>query len=73
MRFEEAEAVKQRYLLLDSFCAKSEVVSHSITNVDVFSVTDDERTAYVNYLHVTSGSINQAQTFEMKKETGRDS
>ncbi len=70
MRFEEAEAVKQRYLLLDSFCAKSEVVSHSITNVDVFSVTDDERTAYVNYLHVTSGSINQAQTFEMKKKLG---
>ena len=70
MRFEEAEAVKQRYLLLDSFCAKSEVVSHSITNVDVFSVTDDERTAYVNYLHVTNGSINQAQTFEMKKKLG---
>ena len=70
MRFEEAEAVKQRYLLLDGFCAKSEVVSHSITNVDVFSVTDDERTAYVNYLHVTNGSINQAQTFEMKKKLG---
>ena len=70
MRFEEAEAVKQRYLLLDGFCAKSEVVSHSITNVDVFSVTDDERTAYVNYMHVMNGSINQAQTFEMKKKLG---
>ena len=70
MRFEEAEAVKQRYLLLDSFCAKSEVVSHTITDVDVFSVTDDERTAYVNYMHVTNGSINQAQTFEMKKKLG---
>ena len=70
MRFEEAEVLKQRYLLLDSFCAKSEVVSHTITDVDVFSVTDDERTAYVNYMHVTNGSINQAQTFEMKKKLG---
>ena len=70
MRFEEAEAVKQRYLLLDGFCAKSEVVSHTITDVDVFSVTDDERTAFVNYMHVTNGSINQAQTFEMKKKLG---
>ena len=70
MRFEEAEVIKQRYLLLDSFCAKSEVVSHTITDVDVFSVNDDERTAYVNYMHVTNGSINQAQTFEMKKKLG---
>ena len=70
MRFEEAEVVKQRYLLLDGFCAKSEVVSHTITNVDVFSVTDDEHAAFVNYLHVTNGSINQAQTFEMKKKLG---
>ena len=70
MRFEEAEVVKQRYLALDGFCAKSEVVSHTITDVDVFSVTDDERTAFVNYMHVTNGSINQAQTFEMKKKLG---
>ena len=70
MRFEEAEVLKQRYLLLDGFCAKSEVVSHTITDVDVFSVTDDERTAFVNYMHVTNGSINQAQTFEMKKKLG---
>lgn len=68
MRFEEAEETKQKYLLLDSFCSKSEVVSHTITDVDVFSVTDDERTAYVNYIHVTNGSISQAQTFEMKKK-----
>lgn len=68
MRFEEAEEMKQKYLLLDSFCSKSEVVSHTITDVDVFSVTDDERTAYVNYIHVTNGSISQAQTFEMKKK-----
>lgn len=68
LRFEEAEAVKQRYLALEGFCAKSEVVSHTIDNVDVFSVTDDDRTAFVNYMHVTNGSINQAQTFEFKKK-----
>ena len=70
MRFEEAEALKQRYVALDGFCAKSEVVSHSITDVDVFTITDDENTAFVNYMHVTNGSINQAQTFEMKKKLG---
>lgn len=68
MRFEEAEVLKQRYMELDTFCAKSEVVSHTITNVDVFTITDDANTAYVNYMHVTNGSINQAQTFEMKKK-----
>lgn len=68
LRFEEAEAIKQKYLLLENFCSKSEVVSHTINNVDVFSVTDDERTAYVNYIHVMNGSINQAFTFEMKKK-----
>lgn len=68
LRFEEAEAVKQKYLLLENFCSKSEVVSHTINNVDVFSVTDDEKTAYVNYIHVMNGSINQAFTFEMKKK-----
>lgn len=68
MRFEEAEVLKQRYIALDTFCAKSEVVSHTITNVDVFTITDDANTAYVNYMHVTNGSINQAQTFEMKKK-----
>lgn len=66
--FEEAEAIKQKYLLLENFCSKSEVVSHTINNVDVFSVTDDEKTAYVNYIHVMNGSINQAFTFEMKKK-----
>lgn len=70
MRFEEAEVLKQRYMLLETFCAKSEVVSHTITNIDVFSITDDERMAYVNYMHVMNGSINQAQTFEMKKKLG---
>lgn len=68
LRFEEAEAIKQKYLLLENFCSKSEVVSHTINNVDVFSVTDDEKTAYMNYIHVMNGSINQAFTFEMKKK-----
>ncbi len=68
MRFEEAELLKQRYLLLENFCSKSEVVSHSIDNVDVFSITNDENTAYINYMHVTNGSINQAYTFEFKKK-----
>ena len=68
LRFEEAEAIKQKYLLLENFCSKSEVVSHTINNVDVFSVTDDEKTAYVNYIHVMNGSINQAFTFAMKKK-----
>lgn len=68
LRFEEAEAIKQKYLLLENFCSKSEVVSHTINNVDVFSVTDGEKTAYVNYIHVMNGSINQAFTFEMKKK-----
>lgn len=68
LRFEEAEAIKQKYLMLENFCSKSEVVSHTINNVDVFSVTDDEKTAYVNYIHVMNGSINQAFTFEMKKK-----
>lgn len=68
LHFEEAEAIKQKYLLLENFCSKSEVVSHTINNVDVFSVTDDEKTAYVNYIHVMNGSINQAFTFEMKKK-----
>ncbi|MCD8297919.1 MAG: excinuclease ABC subunit UvrC [Prevotella sp.] len=68
MKFEEAEEMKRKYLLLDNFCSKSEVVSHTIDNVDVFSIANDENTAYINYMHVTNGSINQAYTFEFKKK-----
>lgn len=68
LRFEEAEEIKKKYLLLKEFCSKSEVVSHTINNVDVFSVTNGENTAFVNYLHVTNGNINQAFTFEFKKK-----
>ena len=66
LRFEEAEEVKRRYLLLEQFTAKSEVVSHTINNVDVFSITNDERIAFINYIHVSNGSINQSFTFEYK-------
>ena len=68
LRFEEAEIIKKQYVLLNNFCAKSEVVSHTINNVDVFTITNDEKTAYINFLHVVNGSINQAQTFEFKKK-----
>jgi excinuclease ABC subunit C len=68
LRFEEAEEVKQKYLALDGFVSKSEVVSHTINNVDVFSITSDEKMAYINYIHVSNGSINQSFTIEYKKK-----
>ena len=68
LRFEEAEEVKRRYLLLDGFVSKSEVVSHTIDKVDVFSITNDENTAFINYIHVANGAINQSFTFEYKKK-----
>ena len=68
LRFEEAEEIKRKYLALDSFVSKSEVVSHTINNVDVFSITSDEKMAFINYLHVSNGSINQSFTIEYKKK-----
>ena len=68
LRFEEAEELKQRYLALEGFVSRSEVVSHTIDNVDVFSITSDENMAYINYLHVSNGSINQSFTIEYKKK-----
>lgn len=70
MKFEEAEELKQKYLLIDQFCAKSEVVSHTITDVDVFSIDDDENkhNAFINYMHVSNGTINQSFTFEYKRK-----
>ena len=68
LRFEEAEEVKRKYLALDNFVTGSEVVSHTIDNVDVFSITSDEKTAFVNYIHVANGSINQSFTIEFKKK-----
>ena len=68
LRFEEAEEVKRKYLALDSFVSSSEVVSHTINNVDVFSITSDEKMAFINYIHVSNGSINQSFTIEYKKK-----
>ena len=68
LRFEEAEEVKRKYLALDGFVSKSEVVSHTIDNVDVFTITSDEKMAFINYLHVSNGSINQSFTIEYKKK-----
>ena len=68
LRFEEAEEVKQKYIALDTFVSKSEVVSHTINNVDVFSITSDEKMAFINYLHVSNGSVNQSFTIEYKKK-----
>ncbi|MBR1545635.1 MAG: excinuclease ABC subunit UvrC [Prevotella sp.] len=68
LRFEEAEEVKRRYLLIDQFVTKSEVVSHTINNVDVLTITNDEKVAFINYIHVSNGSINQSFTFEYKKK-----
>lgn len=67
MRFEEAQAVKEQYELIENFQARSEVVSNSLTNIDVFSIESDEQTAFVNYLHITNGCVNQAFTFEYRK------
>ena len=68
LRFEEAELLKRRYQALENYVSRSEVVSHTITDVDVFSITDSGSTAFVNYMHVTSGSINAAFTYEFKKK-----
>ena len=70
LQFERAEVIKQRYLLLQSFVSRSEVVSHTITDVDVFSITDDEanHNAYINYIHVKNGTVNQSFTFEYHRK-----
>lgn len=68
LRFEEAEEVKRRYLLIEKFVATSEVVSHTINNVDVLTITNDDKLAFVNYIHVSNGQINQSFTFEYKKK-----
>ena len=70
LRFEEAEELKQKYLLLENFCSKSEVVSHTIQDVDVFTITDDDanKNAFINYIHVKNGTINQSFTYEYKRK-----
>lgn len=69
MRFEEAELVKKKYIFVENFCSKSEVVSHTINDIDVFSIVDDDgKNAYINYIHVTNGTINQSFTYEYKRK-----
>ena len=67
LRFEEAQAIKEKYDLIESYRSRSEVVNRIIHNVDVFTIEMDEQAAYINYLHITNGCINQAFTFEYKK------
>ena len=70
MKFEEAERLKQRYLMLEDFVSKSEVVSHTIQDVDVFTITDDglRKNAFINYIHVKNGTINQSFNYEYKRK-----
>lgn len=68
MKFEEAQKIKEKYTLIENYRSKSEVVSSILHNIDVFSIEEDENnSAFINYLHITNGAINQAFTFEYKK------
>ena len=70
LKFEEAEELKKKYVLIENFCAKSEVVSHTIQDVDVFTIIDDDanKNAFINYIHVKNGTINQSFTYEYKRK-----
>ena len=67
MKFEEAQKIKERYMLIENFRTRSEVVNSSLTNLDVFNIESDEKSAFINFLHITNGCINQAFTIEYKK------
>ena len=67
LKFEEAQKVKEKYDLIENYRAKSEVVSSILHNIDVFSIAVEGSSAYINYLHITNGCVNQAFTFEYKK------
>ena len=70
LKFEDAELCKHRYLALENFAAKSEIVNYTITDVDVFTIVDDDtrKNAFVNYIHVKNGAINQSFTYEYKRK-----
>ena len=70
LKFEEAELLKRKYIMVDNFCSKSEVVSQTITDVDVFTIVDEDNrnNAYINYIHVKNGTINQSFTYEYKRK-----
>ena len=74
LEFEKAEVYKQRYLIIKEFISKSEIVSRTVSNVDVFSVVNDEvaKKAFVNYIHVDSGAINQSFTYEYNRDNDED-
>lgn len=67
MKFEEAEIIKKKYLMLENYQSRSEVVSRTIDNIDVYNIEDNEKVAYINYLHVVNGCIVRAYTFEYAK------
>ncbi len=73
LRFEEAEVLKKKYQLIENYRNRSEVVSNTLHNIDVFNIEDDETCAYINYLHVVNGCINQAFTFEYAKRLNETS
>ncbi|MBR1468863.1 MAG: excinuclease ABC subunit UvrC [Prevotella sp.] len=70
LKFEEAEELKKKYVLIENFCAKSEIVSHTIQDVDVFTIVDDDsnKNAFINYIHVKNGTISQSFTYEYKRK-----
>ncbi len=72
LKFEEAQKLKEKYLLVEKYRAKSVVVSNTITNTDVFSYAEDEGTAFINYMHVRNGAIVQSYTIEYKKRMDED-
>lgn len=67
LKFEEAQKIKEKYQLIENFRTRSEVVNSSLTNLDVFNIESDEKSAFINFLHITNGCINQAFTLEYKK------
>ena len=67
LRFEEAQLVKLKYEAIENYRAKSTVVTPMLHNIDVFSITPNENSAYINYLHIGNGAVVQAYTFEYKK------
>jgi excinuclease ABC subunit C len=71
LKFEEAQKMKERYLAIENYRSKSTVVTPSLHNIDVFSFDENERSAYINYLHIGNGAIVQAYTFEYIKSVRR--
>lgn len=69
MDFEAAQKIKEKYTLIENFRSRSEVVSSSLNNLDVFSIESDEKNAFINFLHITNGCINQAFTIEYRKNS----